>query len=78
MQYGLFRKAEGFGGKMSFGNCPICGKFCGNILATTNKAERIIKVTGICKIHGEQDLTDQDWDGDDFCYGGRQDEAKFT
>ena len=58
---------------MSFGNCPICGKFCSNIMATTH-GEQITKVTGICKKHGEQDLTDQSWDGDDFNYEGENHE----
>ncbi len=59
--------------EMSFGNCPVCGRFCGNILATVNGLEQITKVTGTCEKHGEQDLTDQDWCSDDFYYEGKND-----
>jgi len=50
-------------------NCPKCGKFVGNIEATRNGLEYITKVEGICKTHGKVDLTDQEWDYDEFVFG---------
>jgi hypothetical protein len=48
------------------GHCPKCGKFCGKITGHGNCELGLIKVTGICKTHGEVDLTHQEWSFDDF------------
>jgi len=45
--------------------CPICGKFLSNVVASVNQwTERITKVEGICKIHGT--VQPEDWEADDF------------
>jgi len=57
---------------MAYGNCLQCGRFCGEISALVNEFRgEIVKVTGICKKHGEQDLTDQDWGWEDFDKEGK-------
>jgi hypothetical protein len=48
------------------GQCPKCGRFVGRILGTVSEAIGLVKVEGICKTHGEVDLTEQDWSHDDF------------
>lgn len=47
------------------GKCPKCGKFCHSVMAELNE-DRILSVDGVCKIHGSQILTDQDWSYEDF------------
>jgi len=47
------------------GHCPKCGRFCGKIVGTIRN-EGLDKVTGICRMHGEVDLSDQDWGYEDF------------
>lgn len=47
------------------GHCPQCGRFCGQIKGYGN-AWGLVRVTGICKVHGEVDLTQQDWSYEDF------------
>ena len=51
-------------------HCPLCGKFVSNVIAWT-KGERIETVEGKCKKHGDVDITDQDWEGDNFEYNGK-------
>jgi len=48
------------------GHCPKCGRFCGNIKGQANEHFGLFKVTGMCKIHGVVDLTQQAWEYDDF------------
>ena len=48
------------------GQCPICGRFCGQITPYGNESRGLWKVTGVCKHHGEVDLTKQEWAADDF------------
>ncbi len=48
------------------GHCPKCGKFCGKIVGTGNEYSGLVKVTGICKIHGKVDLSNQSWGYEDF------------
>lgn len=49
------------------GHCPKCGRFCGNIRAALNDFLGLFRVTGTCSIHGDVDLSDQDWSYDEFC-----------
>jgi len=52
------------------GNCPKCGRWVGQITGTINYAlGELVKVTGVCKHHGEVDLSEQAWDYDDFDHG---------
>jgi hypothetical protein len=49
------------------GQCPKCGRFVGKITASINdRAGILFSVSGICKHHGEVDLTAQDWSYEDF------------
>ena len=48
------------------GHCPGCGRFCGGISAMGHEMMGLVGVTGICKTHGEVDLTGQEWSWDDF------------
>ncbi len=48
------------------GHCPKCGKFCSNIQGEGNEYVGLARVTGICKVHGEVDLSSQDWGYEDF------------
>lgn len=50
------------------GHCPICGKFCSNIIGHFNFGG-LQKVYGICKTHGKVDLSNQSWSTDDFEIG---------
>ena len=50
------------------GNCPKCGKFCGNITAS-RRENGLAEVTGKCKDHGEVDLSRQAWSFDEFFSG---------
>jgi len=43
---------------MSYFKCPICGKFVGKVRAFEDDFRgRIVKVVGVCKKHGEVDVT---------------------
>ncbi len=48
------------------GHCPKCGKFCGKIQGEGNEYIGLAKVTGVCKVHGEVDLSSQSWGYEDF------------
>lgn len=48
------------------GNCPQCGRWCGDIRGQGNEYHGLTKVTGECKVHGTVDLTSQGWGWDDF------------
>jgi hypothetical protein len=48
------------------GHCPKCGYWVGAIVGTMNGLGELLKVTGVCKVHGEVDITSQDWSWDDF------------
>lgn len=53
--------------KLWRGQCPKCGNFCSKIIAYKSaKGDAISEVTGDCLTHGEVDLTDQEWEADDF------------
>lgn len=41
--------------------CPVCGKFCSNVGVWVNGLEEVVKITGICKIHGEVNLMECEW-----------------
>jgi len=48
-------------------NCPNCGRFLGNIVATIIMGDVVKKVEGTCKKCGVVDVTDGDWEREDFC-----------
>ncbi len=48
------------------GHCPRCGRWCSAITGWGGEEEGLRRVTGICKVHGEVDLSKQDWSYDDF------------
>ena len=50
---------------MNKSHCPKCGKFCSGVHAQLSE-RGIEKVTGRCKKHGWQDITNCDWDYEDF------------
>lgn len=52
----------------SLGHCPKCGRFCGNIKGTIKGGidGYLEKVSGVCKTHGEVDLSGEPWGWDDF------------
>lgn len=47
-------------------HCPKCGRFVKEISIFANGLDEIVKVEGVCKKHGIVDVTNQDWDYDDF------------
>jgi predicted nucleic-acid-binding Zn-ribbon protein len=44
--------------------CPKCGKFLKQIIATVNGNEEITQVTGICHTHHKVEI--KDWNYDEF------------
>ena len=56
------------------GHCPKCGKFCGNIKGLASEMA-LLQVVGRCAIHGDVDLTGQDWTHDEFYNGDRLEEG---
>ena len=46
--------------------CLNCGRFCGNVEATINGFDEIVKVEGDCKRCGHVDLTRSNWGYEDF------------
>lgn len=42
-------------------NCPKCGRFCSNVVATVNGLEQIVHVGGTCSNCGHVDLSSGDW-----------------
>lgn len=46
--------------------CPHCGRFCKDVHAFKNGLGVISKVEGYCSKCGTVDLTNQDWDYEDF------------
>ena len=52
------------------GNCPKCGKWCGNIEGVVGEVIGLKSVSGVCKDHGKVDLSHQEWGFDDFVSEG--------
>jgi len=48
------------------GHCPKCGRFCGSVTARYDRNGGIASVDGICRVHATVDLSEQDWEWDDF------------
>lgn len=46
--------------------CMKCGRFCGNVEATVNGFDEIVKVEGDCSKCGHVDLTKSNWVYEDF------------
>jgi hypothetical protein len=51
---------------MMRGQCPKCGRFCSKIKGFGNDFHGLVKVTGICNRHKTVDLSNQDYEYDDF------------